>query len=145
MEISSRTLRWFQILITLFYGQVISTGIYEYIIQGICGLIFRLRPVYDSILLIILGLLMFGFVLYALPALWYHRKRMSIVSLLILIIITILTTVKSILEILYMGQHPIRIEWMIIRIVELIWRIIGIIMSVVFLIQLRQGLKPENF
>lgn len=145
MEISSRTLRWFQILITIFYGQVISTGIYEYIIQGICGCLFRLRPMYDSILLIILGLLMCGFVLYALPAVWYNRKRMLLISVLMLIIITILTTVKSILEILYMGQHPMRIEWMIIRIVELIWRIIGIIISLVFFIQLKQGLKPENF
>lgn len=145
MDLSSRSVRWFQILLTLFYGQVLSTSIYEYIIQGICGLIFRLRPIYDSILLIILGLLMFAFVLYALPALWYNRIRTSMISLVILILITILTAVKSVIEIYSMGQHPTRIEWMIIRIVEFIWRIFGLLISTVFLIRLRQGFKPEKF
>jgi len=145
MNICSHSLRWLQIILTLFYGQVISTGIYEYIIQGICGLILHLRPVYDSILLIILGLLMFGFVLYATLALWYCRTRMSIISLLILISILVLTSVKSIIEILNMGQNPTRIEWIVIRITEFVLRIFGIIGSVLFLLRLRQGYKPEDF
>ena len=144
MDLSSRSLRWLQIIITLFYGQVLSTSIYEYIIQGVCGLICRFRPMYDSILLIILGLLMFAFVLYALPALWYNQIRTSVISFVILIFITILTAVKSMIEIQYMGQHPSRLEWMIIRIVEFIWQICGLIISAAFLIRLRQGYKPEN-
>jgi preprotein translocase subunit Sss1 len=145
MNICSHSLRWLQIILTLFYGQVISTGIYEYIIQGICGLILHIRPVYDSILLIILGLLMFGFVLHATLALWYCRTRMSIISLLILISILVLTSVKSITEILNMGQHPTRIEWIVIRITEFVLRIFGIIGSILFLLRLRQGYKPEDF
>jgi hypothetical protein len=144
MSIPTRSLRCLQIILTLFYGQVLSTGMYEYIIQGICGLILHLRPLYDSILLIIIGVLMFPFVFYALFALWYHRTRMSIISLLILILILILTLVKSIIEIRSMGQRPIRIEWMVIRITELIWRVLGIIVNILFIIRLRQSYKPEN-
>ncbi len=145
MNICSHSLRWLQIILTLFYGQVISTGIYEYIIQGICGLILHLRPTYDSILLIILGLLMFGFVFYAIFALWYCRTRMSVISVLILIIILILTLVKSIIEIVYMGYRPIRTEWIVIRTTELILRLFGIIISIFFIIRLRQGYVPEKF
>jgi hypothetical protein len=145
MDVSSHSLRWLQIILTLFYGQVISTGIYEYIIQGICGLVLHLRPKYDSILLIILGLFMFAFVLYAVLALWYCRTRMSVISVLILISILVLTLVKSIIEIIYMGYRPIRTEWIVIRITEFVLRIFGIIISIIFIIRLRQGYEPENF
>jgi len=144
MDIPSRSLRWLQIILTLIYGQIISTGIYAYLIEGICGLLLNLRPVYDSILLIILGLLMLTFVLYGIFALWYYRTRMSIIALLILITITVLTLVKSIIEILYMGRYSMRIEWMMIRITEFILRIFGIIVNLLFIIRLRQGYKPEN-
>lgn len=145
MSTSSRSLRWFQIILTLFYGQLLSNGIYQYFIQGICGIIFQLRPLYDSILLIILSLLMFALVLYAIFSLWYCRTRMSIASVIILILIFVLTLIKSIIEILYMGRNSIRIEWMIIRIIELILRLFGIIIHTGFVIRLRQGYLPENF
>ncbi|CAF2434132.1 unnamed protein product [Rotaria sp. Silwood2] len=145
MYLSNCSARWLQIILTLFYGQVISTGIYEYIIQGICGLILHFRPIHDSIILIILGIFMFIFVLYAIFALWYCRLRMFIVSLLILIAIFILTLVKSIVEIRYMGQNSIRIEWTIIRVIELVLRVFGILVSVLFIVHLRQGYKPDFF
>jgi hypothetical protein len=145
MNISSHSLRWLQIILTLFYGQVLSTGIYQYLIQGICGLILHIRPLYDSILLIILSLLMFLFILYATLALWYYSTRMSIISVLILILILVSTLAKSIIEILYMGRSPIRTEWMIIRITEVVLRIFGIVANILFIIRLRQGYVPENF
>ncbi|CAF0906259.1 unnamed protein product [Rotaria sp. Silwood1] len=145
MNLSNRSVRWLQIILTLFYGQVISTGIYEYIIQGICGLILRFRPIHDSIILIILGLFMFIFVLYAIFALWYCRLKMFTVSLLILIAIFILTLVKSIVEIRYMGRNSMRIEWTSIRITELVLRVFGIVASVLFIVSLRQGYKPDIF
>jgi hypothetical protein len=144
MGVPNRSLRWLQIILTLIYGQIISTSIYAYLIQGICGLILRLRPVYDSILLIILGLLMLAFVLYAIFALWYYRTRMSIIALLILIGITVLTAVKSIIEIVYMGHYTVRIEWMAIRITEFVFRIVGILVNLLFIIRLRQGYEPTN-
>ncbi|CAF1103806.1 unnamed protein product [Adineta steineri] len=145
MYVYSRSFRWLQIILTLFYGQVISTGIYEYLIQGISGLTLQLRPVYDSILLIIFGILMFAFVPYAIFALWYCRTRMSIITLLISIAILILTLVKSIIEISNMGQYPIRKEWIFIRIMELILRLFGIIALIIFIIRLRQEYRPDNF
>lgn len=144
MGIPSHSLRWLQIGLTLFYGQVLSTGIYEYLIQGLCGLILSLRPKYDSILLIIFSLFMFAFVVYGLLAIWYCRVRMSIVTVLILISILILTLVKSIIEIIYMGKGSMRTQWLTIRIVELVWRLIGIILHVSFIIRLKQGYEPEN-
>ncbi len=144
MGVPNRSLRWLQIILTLIYGQIISTGIYAYLIEGICGLILYLRPVYDSILLIILGLLMLAFVLYGIFALWYYRTRMSIIALLILITITVLTVVKSVIEIVDMGQYSIRIEWTVIRIMEFVLRILGILVNLLFIIRLRQGYVPEN-
>jgi hypothetical protein len=145
MGVPSRSLRWLQIILTLIYGQIISTGIYEYLIQGVCGLILHIRPIYDSILLIILGLLMFAFVLYAIFALWYYRTKMSIISLLILILILVLTLVRSILEILYMGLRPTRTEWIVIRTTELVLRVFAITVNIFFIIRLRKGYEPENF
>jgi len=144
MGIPSRSLRWLQIGLTLFYGQVISTGIYEYLIQGLCGLALSLRPKYDSILLIILSLFMFAFVVYGLLAIWYCRIRMSMITVLILTAILILTLVKSIIEIVYMGRGSMRVQWLTIRMVELVWRFIGIILHVGFIIRLKQGYEPEN-
>jgi hypothetical protein len=144
MGVPNRSLRWLQIILTLIYGQIISTSIYAYLIEGICGLILYLRPVYDSILLIILGLLMLAFVLYGIFALWYYRTRMSIIALLILITITVLTVVKSVIEIVDMGQYSIRIEWTVIRIMEFVLRILGILVNLLFIIRLRQGYVPEN-
>ncbi|CAF1280859.1 unnamed protein product [Rotaria magnacalcarata] len=145
MTSRNRALRWLQIILTLFYGQVISTAIYEYIIQGICGLILSFRPMYDSVLLIVLGVFMFLFVVYAIPAVWFCHLQMSIISILILIAIFILTSVKAFIEVKYMGQHSIRIEWATIRIAELVLRILGIVASLLFVICLKQGYKPENF
>jgi hypothetical protein len=145
MTISNRSVRWLQIILTIFYGQILSTGIYEYLIQGICGFILRIRPKYDSILLLVLAIIMFAFVIYAIIALWYCRTRMCLATLLILVMIFALTLVQSILEIIHMGLRPTRIEWILIRFSELIIRILGIALSILFLIRLRQGYKPENF
>ncbi|CAF0915026.1 unnamed protein product [Rotaria sordida] len=145
MNLSRRSLRWLQIILTLFYGQIISTGIFEYLIQGICGLILHIRPIYDSIILIILGLFMFIFVLYAIFALWFCRLKMFTISLLILIGIFILTLVRSIFEIHNIGKYSIRIEWASIRITELVLKVFGIVVSVLFIVCLRQGYKPEHF
>ncbi|CAF0735975.1 unnamed protein product [Adineta ricciae] len=141
----SRSVRWLQIFLTLFYGQVISTGIYEYIIQGISGLISRLRPTYDSVLLIALGLLMISYVVYATLALWYCRTRMSIISVLILICILGLTLTKSIIEVINMGRIPLRMECILIRSTELVLRIIGIVANIAFIICLKKKYRPENF
>ena len=142
---SPHAFRWLQILLTIFYGQIVSTGIYEYFLQGLCGLIFRLRPKYDSILLLILALLMFAFVVYAIIAVWFCRIRMSIVAMLILLTLFVLTLVQSILELRHMGFRPTRLEWMLIRIIELIFRFFAFLISVVFLCYLRQGYKPNLF
>lgn len=144
MVSSRRSLRWIQIILTLFYGQVMSNSIYEYIVQGICGLILNFRPVYDSILLIVLGIYMLLFVTYAIIALWFCRFRMFTVALLILISIFILTLVKSVIEVKYIGYYSTRIEWAIIRTVELVFKLFGIGISLLFIIRLRQGFKPEN-
>ena len=145
MVTPNRPLRWIQIILTLFYGQVLSTGIYEYFIQGVCGLLSHIRPTVDSVILLVLALLMFAFVLYALVALWYCRTRMAMVSVAILMIIFSLTLIKSILEIRNMGRRPIRAEWMAIRVTELVLRALGIVVSILFIIRLRKGYRPENF
>ena len=145
MSISNRSLRWLQIIITLFYGQVISTSIFEYIIQGIYGLTSMLRPTQDSIILICIGVLMLTFVFYSIFALWYSYTKMFLMSVLILIAIFFLTLLKSIIEIRGMGQVPIRSEWMAIRIVELLLRVFGIAISIIFLVCLRRGWKPQRF
>lgn len=144
MPMSNQSARWLQIILTVFYGQILSTGIYEYLIQGICGLILRIRPKYDSILLLILGFLLFAFVIYALAALWSCRTRMSVITLLILLVIFSLTIVRSILEINHMGLRPIRLEWTIIRITELVIRFLGVVASLLFLLHLHKGFKPER-
>ncbi|CAF1068872.1 unnamed protein product [Adineta ricciae] len=141
----SRSVRWLQIFLTLFYGQVISTGIYEYIIQGISGLLSHLRPIYDSVLLIALGSLMISYVVYATLALWYCRTRMSIISVLILICILGLTLTKSIIEVINMGRIPLRMEWILIRSTELVLRIIGIVANIAFIVCLKNKYRPENF
>ncbi|UJR26985.1 hypothetical protein I4U23_008292 [Adineta vaga] len=145
MAENSRSVRWLQIILTLFYGQVISTGIYEYIIQGISGLLSHFRPTYDSILLIILGIFMILYVVYATLALWYCRTKMSIISVLILICILTLALAKSIIEIISMGRYSSRTECILIRTTELVLRIFGILASIVFIHCLRQGYKPANF
>ena len=144
MALSNRSARWLQIILTLLYGQILSLGIYEYLVQGICGLILGIRPKYDAIVLLLLGLLMFAFVLYALVALWLCRTRMSVITLLILLVIFALTIVRSILEINHMGLRAIRLEWTLIRVTELVIRFLTIIASLVFLLHLRQGYKPER-
>lgn len=145
MNISrSRFLRWLQVVLTLFLGQMIANGIYEYIIPGICGLLSRIRPTYDSILLILIGLLMLGYVVYTVIALWYCRRKMLVVSVLILICILALTVVKSIMEILYMGRNPMRAEWLSRRIVEFSLRVFGILAGILFIVRLKQGYRPED-
>ena len=141
----SLSVRWLQIFLTLLYGQVLSTGIYQYIFQGISGLMSHLRPTYDSVLLIALGLLMISYVVYATLALWYCRTRMSIISVLILICILGLTLAKSIIEVINMGRIPLRMEWILIRSTELALRIIGIIANIAFIICLKKKYRPENF
>ena len=138
-----RSIRLLQIGLTLFYGQLVSNGIYEYIIPGIVGFAKRERATYDSVLLLILGLLMITFVMYGIIALWYHRLQMSIIACAILIAILLLTLVKSIIEILYMPRHPLRPEWTVIRIIELLLRVFGVIVSVLFIMRLRQGHLAE--
>ena len=141
----SLSVRWLQIFLTLIYGQVLSTGIYQYIFQGISGLMSHLRPTYDSVLLIALGLLMISYVVYATLALWYCRTRMSIISVLILICILGLTLAKSIIEVINMGRIPLRMEWILIRSTDLALRIIGIIANIAFIICLKKKYRPENF
>jgi len=54
------------------------------------------------------------------------------------------SNVKSIIEIVYMGRGSMRVQWLTIRMVELVWRFIGIILHVGFIIRLKQGYEPEN-
>lgn len=144
MDIDSRTTRLLQIGLTLFYGQLVSNGIYEYIIPGIAGLISRQRAVYDAVLLLILGILMITFVIYGIVALWYHRLQTSTIACVVLVVILLLTLAKSIVEIMYMPRHPLRTEWIVIRIIELILRVLGVIASVSFMMRLRDGYVPET-
>jgi hypothetical protein len=145
MNNPSRLLRWLQIILTLFYGQMISTGIHQYIIQGIAGLLTNRRLTFDCVLLLVIGLLMVTFVFYAVAALWYQQNRLSMITCSILIFILILTALKSIMEILAMSEYALRTEWIAIRITELIIRVLGILGSVIFIVRLRQGYEPDEF
>jgi uncharacterized membrane protein len=137
------SLNGLKIGLTLFYGQLLSTGVYQYLIQGIAGFIHRQRAMYDSVLLLVLGLLMIIATIHAIASIWYHRQGMSIVACLILILILILTLAKSITEFNAMAQHPLLKEWMTIRITELFLRVLGVIGAILFVIQLKRTDRSE--
>lgn len=88
---------------------------------------------------------MFIFALYALGAIWYYRTRMSVITMLILIEIFCLTLVQSILEIRHMGFRETRLEWLLIRIIELIFRLFSIILMLIYIFYLRKDYQGENF
>ncbi|CAF0756804.1 unnamed protein product [Didymodactylos carnosus] len=131
-------MRLIQILLTVFCGILLANGIFEYLILGIFGLVFNIRSKYDSILLILLGILLSLFSIYALIAIWKNNIKLLIVSIIILIILFILTLVKSITEINELGLRLIRTEWIAIRITELVLRLTGISTLMVYIIQLKQ-------
>ena len=143
--IARRSVRWLQILLTLFYGHILSNGYYEYFLQGLAGLISRIRPSYDSFLLISLAGVTLVFFIYAISAIWYCRTRMFLTTVLISIVLFALTLIRTILEIYHMGLRPVRTEWLLIRITELVIRIFGIGLSLYFVQQIRHGYKPANF
>lgn len=138
------TIRSLQILLTIFYGQILSNGFYEYFLQGLAGLISRLRPNYDSVLLISISVVIFVFSLYAISAIWFCRTRMSITTIFILILLFVLTLIRTIIEIRHMGLRPVRIEWLLIRITELVIRIVGIGLTFYFVYQLRNVFKSNK-
>lgn len=144
MGTPSRGLRWLQVSLTLFYGQIISTSIYQYIIQGISGFASQRRSIADSLFLLFLGVLMIAFAIYAVIATWYYQAGPTMITCSVLILILLLTVAKTISEILPMPEHPLRTEWILIRVSELILRLGGIFAILLFIKCLRQGYEPEN-
>lgn len=137
-------IRRFQIILTLIYGELVSIGIYEYLIQGIIGLILRIRPKYDSILLIVLSSLMFIFVIYGIFAVWFCRTRMSLVSMLVLFVVFCLTLAQTIIELRNMGLRPTRVEWIIVRTTELVTRLCAVFINASFIHHLRKLKRFAN-
>ncbi|CAF0733114.1 unnamed protein product [Didymodactylos carnosus] len=133
-----------QILLTVFYGILLSNGIFEYLILGIFGLTCHIRPKYDSILLIILGILLILFVIYALIAIWKNNIALLFISVIVLIILFAFTLIKSITEIKGFGMRPTRAEWIAIRITELVFRVIGISGLLFYIIRIKQGHRLDN-
>lgn len=144
MGTPSRSLRWLQVLLTVFYGQVVSTSIYQYIIQGITGFISQRRTTFDSLFLLLLGIFMITFSIYAVIATWFHQRRPVWITCGILIFIFLITLAKSISEILSMLGHPLYLEWILVRISELIFRLGAMFGLLIFIACLRRGYEPEN-
>lgn len=145
MTNGSRSFRWLQISLTVFYGQVIGNGIYQYLLQGIVGFISRQRTIYDSIWLFLLGLSMLVFVVYALFAVWRPERKSSILTCCLLILILILTVVKTIFEANYAGRSSLNKEWLVIRITELVLRVVAIFALVVFTFRMKEAYQAEEF